>query len=120
MCNMRGDRQDATADGDKAEQQNAAASQPHAALPPRRRKSQANTAHHQHGGEGPQSKRRLGEKTGKRSRSARRLGNEGIDQGTRQETVEHPKSKRRSAAACGQQASQGYGKRAAAETARKG
>src|ERR1700682_3283736 len=77
MCNMRGDRQDATAEGDKAEQQNAAASQPHATLPPRRRKNLANTAHHQHGGEGPQSKRRHGEKAGKRSGGARWLGAEG-------------------------------------------
>src|SRR6476661_9673169 len=119
ICNMRGDRQNATTEGDKAEQQNAATGEPHAALPPRRRKSMANTAHHQHGGEGPQSKRRHGEKSGKRSGSARCLGNEGIDQGTRQEAVEHPKGKRRSAAACRQQAAQGYGKRAAGEAARK-
>jgi hypothetical protein len=79
MCDMGREGQDATAEGDQAEQQNAATSEPHAALPPRRRKSVANTAHHQHGGEGPQSERRHGEKAGKRSGSARRLGNEGID-----------------------------------------
>src|SRR5260370_7356657 len=119
ICNMRGGRENATAEGDKAEQQNAAPGEPHAALPPRRRKSMANAAHDEDGGEGAQSKRRHGEKSGKRSGGARCLGNEGIDQGTRQEAVEHPKGKRRSAAACRQQAAQGYGKRAAAEAARK-
>src|SRR6266404_3250628 len=97
------------AKGNETEQQNATTGEPHAALPPRRRKSMANTAHHQHGGEGPQSKRRHGEKSGNRAGSARRLGNDGIDQGTRQEAVEHPKGKRRSATACRQQAAQGYG-----------
>src|SRR5215208_4068658 len=89
----RGGQQAAT-QGNDAEQQNAAAGQPDATLPPRWGQNSSDAAHGQHGGESPQSERRHDEKTGKSAAGTRRLRGEGIDQRAGQEAVEHAESER--------------------------
>ncbi len=93
-ADMGGEGQDAAAERDQAEQQDKAAGEPYATLPPCRRQHPADAAHHQHRGKGPQSERQHDEKTGQRAGGARRLGGESIDQRTREEAVEHAKGNR--------------------------
>src|SRR5271169_1576221 len=106
MCDVRAEGQDATAEGNKAKEQDKTAGEPYATLPPRRREYPPDAADHQHRREGSQSKRRHGEKAWDRLASAHRFGRKGINQRTRQEAVEHPKSERCRAAAGRQQAAQ--------------
>jgi hypothetical protein len=110
---MGGERQHAAAERDQAKQKDEAAGQPHATLPPGRREHPADTAHHQHRGESPQSERQHDENAGHGASGARRLDGEGINQRAREKAVEHAKGNRSGSARCLQQTAQGHGECAA-------
>ena len=55
----------------------------------------AEPTHQQHGGKGAEAEGQHDEQPGQSAAAARRLGGEGIDQGTRQEAVEHAERERR-------------------------
>ena len=94
MGDVRGEGQDAAADGNETEEQDAAARQPYAPLPPRWRQRSTNAAHQQQRGEGPESESGHGKKAVQCPGRARCLGSKGVDQRTRQEAVEYAKRER--------------------------
>src|SRR6516164_11167090 len=87
-------RQEATAERDNAEEQDTATGEPHATLPPRRRKNAPDTTHHQHRWEGTQPERRHGQESWERLAGARGFGGKCIDQWARQEAVEYSECER--------------------------
>ena len=115
MGDVRGERQDAAADGNETEQQDAAARQPYAPLPPRRRQRSTDAAHQKHRGEGPEPESGHGKKALQRPGRARRLRGKGVDQRTRQEAIEYAKRERGGMSRRRQQAAQRCRERTGAE-----
>jgi hypothetical protein len=115
MGEMGPERQDPPAERHQAQQEDAAAGEPDAALPPHRGEDPADTAHHQHSRKCSKAECQHHQEAGRRGGRAGRLGNEGIDEGAGKKAVEDAKRERRREAFGPQQAAQGCGECVAAE-----